>query len=211
MYIPKQFCQNDIDALIETMRQIRLGALVISVQDQLISTQIPFLVKHKGEDVVLEGHVSRANQLWQHAMPGNKSLVIFQGVHAYIHPGWYPTKKIDGRVVPTWNYEAIHCSGSIAYQDSKEWILKHVTELTNEMESGQETPWKVSDAPEEYIQAAAQGIVGLRFKVDKIEGVVKMNQHHSIDNRLGAIDGLSQSPKANDQKVAQIMKKQITN
>ncbi len=211
MYIPKQFRQNDTDELIETMRQIRLAALVISAQDQLVSTQIPFLVKIEGEDIVLEGHVSRTNQLWQHALPGNKSLVIFQGAHAYIHPGWYPTKKIDGRVVPTWNYEAIHCSGSIVYQDSKEWIMKHVEELTNEMESDQQIPWRVSDAPEEYIVAAAQGIVGLRFKVDKIEGVVKMNQHHSFDNRLGAIEGLSKSHKANDQKVSQIMKKQITN
>jgi transcriptional regulator len=87
MYIPKQFHQSDQDALVATIRTIKLGALVIFSQEKFISSHIPFIVKEEGNDLMLEGHVARANELWQHALIENKALVIFQGAHAYIHPG----------------------------------------------------------------------------------------------------------------------------
>ncbi len=134
-------------------------------------------------------------------------MVLFQGHHAYIHPGWYPSKTKTGRVVPTWNYEAVHCYGEVKHHTETPWLLEHVTELTKQQEKNQEHPWEVSDAPEDYIHTMIQGIVGITLRVEHMEGSLKMNQHHAEENRVGVIEGLSNAQIPHACAVAQMMQK----
>jgi transcriptional regulator len=207
MHIPKHFRQDDRDALLQTIRAIKLGALVIFSENRFLTTQIPFVAKEDSRTIILEGHVSRVNEIWKHASQDNKAMVIFQGPHAYIHPGWYATKAKTGKVVPTWNYQAVHCHGYAENQQSEQWILQHIEELTKENEQNRESPWHIADAPPDYINALIKGIVGIRITVEQIEGALKMNQHHPTENRLGVIEGLSKSPRPADCEIAQMMRK----
>lgn len=205
MYIPKQFQLEDKLPLIEAIRDIKLGVLIIFAENRFFASHIPFLIKEQNEKLVLEGHVSKANDLWKVALPQNKAMVIFQGPNAYIHPGWYPLKAKTGKVVPTWNYQVVHWYGHAENIQSEQWLLEHVNELTHHKEKEHENPWSVSDAPEEYIEALVKGIVGIRVHLEDIEGSLKMNQHHPEENRLGVIEGLSKSSKPYECEVAQIM------
>jgi transcriptional regulator len=56
----------------------------------------------------LLGHIAIANPQWKSAAPGAGALAIVSGPQAYISPSWYEAKARHGRVVPTWNYEAVH-------------------------------------------------------------------------------------------------------
>src|ERR1700733_675312 len=112
MYIPTHFRQEDKNSLIKIIQSIKLGVLIIYAENQYFSAHIPFLVKNEpNANLMLEGHVSRANPIWKMASPENKVMVIFRGAEAYIHPGWYPAKAKNGKVVPTWNYQVINCYG----------------------------------------------------------------------------------------------------
>lgn len=206
MYIPKHFQVEDKTTLIDTIRAIRFGALIIFSENNFFSVQIPFIAKENDNSINLEGHVSKINEIWKHASKGNKAMVIFQGAHAYIHSGWYATKFKTGKVVPTWNYEAVHCFGYAEQQQSEQWILQHVEELTKENEENKESPWYLSDAPADYINMLIKGIVGIKIHVDKIEGALKMSQNHPLENRLGVIEGLSKSSNVYECEVAKIMR-----
>lgn len=206
MYIPKSFEQNDTDSLIHAIETIKFGVLVIYADNQFYSCHIPFIIKKNKEHIQLEGHVAIKNEIWKMANRTNKAIVIFQGVNAYIHPGWYPSKDKNGKVVPTWNYQAIHCHGFAENELSETWLLNHVTELTKQNENHREIPWEVSDAPCEFINKLIKGIVGIKIDVLQIEGALKMSQHHTKENILGAIQGLSDSNNPHDMEVSKIMR-----
>lgn len=205
MYIPSKYKQEDKQSLIDTIKAIKIGALIIFSENQFFSAHIPFLVKEYNHAIFLEGHVSRANEIWKFAIPQNKAMVIFQGPNAYIHPGWYPTKATTGKVVPTWNYQVVHCHGSAENQQSEQWLLEHVIQLTDNLEEDKKNPWSVTDAPEQYIKGLIKGIVGIKIQVDKLEGALKMSQYQAEENRLGVIEGLSKSQNYHECEVAKMM------
>ena len=154
-----------------------------------------------------EGHISKANAIYPRAKKDNQALVIFQGPNTYISPSWYKEKQKTGKVVPTWNYVAIHCHGAVEIIESSEWILEHLNKLTEHNESNREKPWQVSDAPKEFIDGLESHIVGIKIRINHIDASWKMNQHHSKENKLRVIKGLSASPQSHDQEVAKVMKK----
>lgn len=205
MYRRKEFRIEDKNAVIEAAKTIRFGALVIFSEGKFFSSHLPLLIREEKEQIILEGHVSRANELWKQANRENPAMAIFQGEHAYIHPGWYETKKTSGKVVPTWNYHVIHFHGWAEKQEAPNWLLNHLEQLVTHNEASQKEPWKVSDAPKDYIEGLTKAIVGIQFKVDRFEATLKMNQHHPEENRLGVIKGLKSSAHFRDQEVAKIM------
>jgi len=205
MYIPNQFKQTDQDILIDSIRKIKLGLLVIFSDNRFWTAHVPFLVKNSSESIWLECHVAKANEIWNVAHSANKAMVVFKGPHTYIHPGWYPAKAKTGKVVPTYNYHVIHCYGYCEKEVSQQWLVKHVQELTDENEKDQPIPWHTSDTPENFIQSLTKGIMGIKFYIEDIEGSLKMNQHHGEENRIGVIQNLSNSCKSQDQEVCKIM------
>jgi transcriptional regulator len=207
MYASRTTREDRQDVLIAAIRSIKFGALVVVSADGLSATHIPMLVREFPNGVVeLEGHVARPNDLWRVAQSGVPALAVFQGPQAYIHPGWYPTKKADGRAVPSWNYIAVHAHGILEAVEDPTWLRSHLSDLTDMSEADRPEPWALTDAPDDYLDSMMSAIVGLRLRVGRLEGNWKMGQRLRLENRLGAIDGLLASASTEDQEVAMVMR-----
>jgi transcriptional regulator len=205
MYVPKQFREERRDVLLDTIRTLQFASVVIKKEGEFLATHVPVLVRD-GASTVIEFHVSRANPLWKFAVDACPALVIIQGPQAYIHPGWFETKKQTGKAVPTWNYVAIHAQGPLQIVDDTSWLLRHLADLTRANEAGRSDSWAITDAPADYIEAMVRGIIGLELTVDRLDGAWKMIQHHPEQNRKGVIEALSASDNAGDREVAQVMR-----
>ncbi len=206
MYLPPHFKEERLDILQEAIRTSRLASLVTMTPAGMVASHIPLLYDPDPSPYgTLRGHVARANMQWRDSQSEIEALAIFAGPEAYISPAWYPTKKADGKVVPTWNYVAVHAYGRIAFFDDHERLLAIVTGLTNSHEGKRTDPWAVSDAPSDYIRARLKGIVGFAMLIARIEGKWKMSQNQPAENRQGTREGLEREGAAAEQDVAALM------
>ncbi len=147
MYVPPLFKEDRIDVLHDAIRRAGLATLVTLTPDGLIASHVPMLLDSEPAPYgTLLGHVARPNPQARGAVPGVQALAIFQGPDAYITPSWYATKRETGKVVPTWNYVAIHAYGPVAFFDDVERLRAIVTRLTERQEAARAAPWAVSDA-----------------------------------------------------------------
>ncbi len=191
MYVPPAFRETDEAAIHETMRAAPLASLVTATADGLLCTPLPLLLApEEGERGVLYGHLARANPHWR-APALAESLAIFSGPDAYVTPSWYATKRETGKVVPTWNYVAIHAYGTAEFFDEPDRLLAVVTRLTERHEGERPAPWAVADAPADFVAAQLRGIVGLRLPIARLEGKRKMSQNRSAADRAGVAAGLA--------------------
>jgi transcriptional regulator len=140
----------------------------------------------------LIGHLARPNPQARGAVPGVQALAIFQGPDVYITPSWYATKRENGKVVPTWNYVAIHAHGPVEFFDDTERLRDVVTRLTEREEQARADPWAVSDAPAAFIDGMLKGIVGFALPIARLEGKWKMSQNRPAQDRAGVVAGLEQ-------------------
>jgi transcriptional regulator len=157
----------------------------------------------------LLGHIAIANDQWQTAQPGAQALAIVHGPQAYISPSWYESKARHGRVVPTWNYEAVHLTGTIEFHQDTEWLRSFVTRLTQRHEGGRAHPWAVSDAPPEYIDGQLRAIVGVELTITAIEAKQKLSQNRSALDREGVVAGLRGEPGPGPAAIAGVMAAQL--
>lgn len=207
MYTPTQFREERPEVLSKAIRDIQLAVLVTATPGTYHATHAPMVLKEHDGAWTLEAHFARPNPHGTALAAGPlPSLAIFQGPQAYVSPSWYETKQIHGKVVPTWNYIAVHAHGQLEIVEDGRWLLQHLNDLTEANESYREQPWSVSDAPEDFIGKLSRAIVGLRLTVEKVEGSWKMAQHRPEGDRLGTLEGLAASPRAGDQAVAEIMR-----
>jgi transcriptional regulator len=206
MYTPKAFEVTDLPMLHAAMKQSELATLVTITTNGLVATHLPLLLEEtRGEFGTLTGHVSRANVQWRETDTHTEALIIFLGLDSYITPNWYPAKQETGRVVPTWNYAAIHAYGRITFIEDPEWLRTMVTDLTKKHEASFPAPWKVTDAPAVYIDSQLKAIVGFEFQIARLEGKQKFNQNRSEEDRLGVIEGLRELEDERKTQVAELM------
>jgi len=207
MYQTDHFDESRPEALHALIRARPLGVLVTLSASGLEANHIPFhLASDVGPKGSLLGHVARQNPVWKDVGQAGNGLLVFQGPSAYISPSWYPAKKEHGRVVPTWNYVVVHAHGTIKVHDDPVWIRRQVELLTSQMESSRESPWAVSDAPAEYVERLAQGIVGIELVIDRLVGKWKVSQNHPPANRAGVVEGLEASGRPSDAEMAQVIR-----
>ena len=205
MYIPPAFREEDLAALHATMREARLANLVTATTEGLAATPLPLLLSPvEGRYGTLYGHVARANPQWK-LPPAGDAMALFMGPDAYITPSWYATKREHGKVVPTWNYVAVHAYGPAEFFEDADRLLDVVTRLTNRHERPRSEPWAVTDAPDAFIAAQLKGIVGLRMPITRIEGKRKMSQNRSEADRTGVAAGLAASELAADRDAAKLI------
>ncbi|THK36408.1 FMN-binding negative transcriptional regulator [Ensifer sp. MPMI2T] len=202
MYTPPVFREDDRTTLHAMVREARLCHFVTATADGLIATPLPlFLDPDEGEHGTLHGHLAKANPQWK-TPPIGDAMAIFTGPDAYITPSWYASKREHGKVVPTWNYAAVHAYGPVEFYDDTERLLAVVTRLTDLHEQERPKRWAVSDAPEAFVQAQLKGIVGLRMPITRIEGKRKMSQNRPAADRAGVAEGLADSERVSDRIVA---------
>jgi transcriptional regulator len=210
MYIPPSNAEHDRSVIFDFIESNPLGALVTSSADGLFATHLPLVLhRTRGEHGTLEGHVARANPHHRQALTSNEALVIFTGPEAYITPSWYAAKQEHGKVVPTWNYVAVHAYGTLRFIEDEAYLRRHLEELTTRHESQRPEPWAVTDAPADYISAMVKAIVGVELTITRLEGKWKMSQNRSAADIAGVVRGLSASEDAEERAVGNIVRDAI--
>ncbi|WP_236209085.1 FMN-binding negative transcriptional regulator [Pseudomonas tohonis] len=206
MYLPASFRQEDLAELHLQMRQSRLATLVCQGADGLVASHLPLLLETgDGEYGTLHGHIARANPQWRALADGAEALVVFNGPDAYVSPAWYAAKAEHGKVVPTWNYIAVHAYGQAEVFDDAERLLHLVGRLSDQHEAGRPQPWALGDAPRDYIDAMLRAIVGFALPIRRIEGKWKLGQNRSQADQAGVREGLAGSADERDRELARRM------
>lgn len=197
MYVPAHFNEPRVEVLHAAMRRAGLATLVSLTSDGLIASHLPLLLDPDPAPYgTLVGHLARANPHTHRADPGVQTLAIFQGPEAYITPSWYAAKQETGKVVPTWNYTAIHAYGTLEVFDDPDRLLGVVSRLTDHHEAGRTPPWAVSDAPADFVQGMLKGIVGIALPIVRLEGKAKLSQNRPAGDQARVIDGLRAEGRA---------------
>jgi transcriptional regulator len=192
MYATRHFEETRLDVMHALIAANPLGSLVRHGPDGLVADHVPFEIDAPTDDAplgILRAHVARNNPVWRES--GSEAMVLFQSPTAYVSPGFYEEKPLTGKVVPTWNYAVVHARGKLAVVDDAAWLLSLVERLTNRHEAGRAHPWKVDDAPRQYIDAMLKAIVGIEIRVDRIEGKWKISQDDGAVNQSRIADGLA--------------------
>lgn len=191
MYLPRHFEETDVKMLHQLVRAHPFGALVTLAASGLEANHVPFLLQADPPPYgTLHAHIARANPLWHDFARDVQALVIFQGPQTFVSPSWYPSKKETTKVVPTWNYAVVHARGHIRVIEDPAWLRAHVEGLTNRHEAERPAPWKVTDAPVDYIEKMIAAIVGLEIPVSQLVGKWKVSQNRLPRDREGVIEGL---------------------
>jgi len=191
MYRPPAFREDRIEVMHALIRSHPLGALVTAAESGLTAGHLPFLIEETASGLgVLRAHLPRANDQLGALRAGGEALMIFQGPQAYVTPSWYPSKAEHGKVVPTWNYVAVHAWGAPRVVDDAAWVRGQVERLTAAREADRASPWAVADAPEDFVAAQIRGLVGLEIPIARIEGKWKASQNRSEADRRGVVAGL---------------------
>ncbi|HVJ40038.1 MAG TPA: FMN-binding negative transcriptional regulator [Dongiaceae bacterium] len=208
MYLPTHFTETRTDRLQQAIASAGLATIVTMTAEGMEASHIPLhydpapAADGSAPHGTLYGHVAKANPQWRQFRADLDALAIFQGPDAYITPSWYETKRETGKVVPTWNYVAIHAYGRLKAFDDPARLLDLVTRLTARRENGRAKAWSVQDAPADYIDAMLKGIVGLELPIARLEGKWKMSQNRNAADQAGVIAGLEAEGEA---EVAEII------
>jgi transcriptional regulator len=205
MYQPEHFRVDDLGQMHALMRGRPFAALVSAGSLGLYATHLPTVLKDHAPHGLIECHLARANPHWKDLAEGGEALMIFNGADGYVTPNWYPSKAEHQKVVPTWNYATVHAYGRPEVVHDKDWLRRHVSELTAQQESGEARPWALTDAPEAYIEVMLRGIVGFRFAITRLEGKWKMSQNREAKDRAGVVAGLDARATVDDVEMAELV------
>lgn len=204
MYLPPAFAEQRLDALHGIIRHYPLGTLVTAAPG-LTANHIPFVLHPDGGTHgfgLLRAHLARGNEQARLDEAQVGALVIFLGVDHYVTPSWYETKRLTGKVVPTWNYVAVHATGPMRVIDDAAWVRQQIQSLTEQHEAGRASPWAVADAPADFIAAQMRGIVGIEIDVVDLQGKWKLSQNRNRDDRMGVVEGLERDARDGDTAAA---------
>lgn len=206
VYIPSSNAEHRPEVLLDFIASHPFGALVTASAEGLFATHLPLVLdRTRGPLGMLEGHLARANPHHRRTPLTDEAMVIFTGPDAYITPAWYAAKAEHGRVVPTWNYVAVHVYGGLRIVEDDDFLRRHLEQLTDVHEAGREQPWAIGDAPAEYTGKLQRAIVGVELTITRIEGKWKMSQNRSSADIEGVIGGLAASPHERERSVAAIV------
>lgn len=191
MYQPKQFEETRPEVLRALVQQHPLALLITLSDEGLQADPIPLLWRENAAgQVLLAGHVARANPLWQRTRFDTEVLAVFQGPQHYISPGWYATKAEHGRAVPTWNYVTLQARGPLRVVQDAAWLRQLVEDLTTQQEAPLHQPWQVADAPVDYIEKMLAAVVGIEIAVTQLTGKWKVSQNQPAQNQASLVQAL---------------------
>lgn len=207
MYIRDIFKQQDKNALAACIKQNPLAMLVINGDPYPSVYHVPLLLVHNDDQWRLKGHIAIANPLAD--VEKSSLVVVFNGADAYVSPGYYATKKVDPRVVPTWNYATVQVQGTLKIRHDAAWKLDLLRQLTQTHEADLTQPWKITDAPADYIEKMLKGIVGIDIKINDIQGKWKVSQNQPVENKQSVADHLGATASEKNKAMAALVKERI--
>jgi len=210
MYLPSHFEETRVEVLHQLIREHSLAVLVTLGSEGLNANHIPFEIDPEPAPFgTLRGHVARANPVWRTFSKDVEPLVIFQGPQTYITPSWYQTKKETGKVVPTYNYVVVHAYGPLRPIEDQVWLRGLVERLTHRYEAARSEPWKVTDAPSDFIEKMLGAIVGMEIPITKLVGKWKVSQNRPSADRDGVVRGLREMNDADAIAMADLVKESV--
>jgi transcriptional regulator len=208
MYNPAHFVEDRADVLTAFIEQHPLASLINCGADGPEASHVPMVFHPEtGPHGVLRCHLARANSQWKSIVDSSSVLAVFAGAEHYITPGWYPSTQEHGKVVPTWNYVAVHVRGTARLMQTPEELLAHLKEMTGRNEHAFEKPWRVESAPAEYIHGLMNAIVGIEVAVSSIQGKWKASQNRTRTDREGVVAGLTELNTPESLEMSEIVRK----
>ena len=202
MYIPEFNRQEDRSAILAFMRANPFAILITTAEGVPFATHLPLLIDETGDQLVVQGHMARANAHWKSMNESEESLVIFHGPHAYISPSLYEHRES----VPTWNYAAVHVYGEPTLFTDEESLRATLHRMIDTFESSYMAQW--SELSEQYQSRMMKHIVGFNIKVKRLEGKFKLSQNRTKGEQARVIQCLNQSQDSNISGVAQLMQRE---
>lgn len=201
MYIPSSFEETDCDTLHDFIEEHSFATLFSQSEAGSMASHLPLLIdKYSGPSGTLIGHFAKANPQWKQA-DGKQVLVTFHGPHAYVSPEWLPAKN----VVPTWNYVAVHASGTLKLQTDPDQLLSIVKRYVEHYETTRQHPWSLDEPDADFVEILLDAIVGFEIEIEHLEGKWKLSQNHDEGRREAVIAGLRESGGSNQLRVADLM------
>lgn len=208
MYLPSHFEESRPEVLHALMAEFPMAIVVALTDAGLSANPLPLMFDaHAGPAGTLRGHVARANPLWREARTDVEALAIFQGPQAYVSPGWYPSKQEHGKAVPTWNYVVVQARGHLRFIDDAAWLRDFVGALSARHEAGRSEPWKLEDAPQDYIAQTLKAIVGFELELTSLSGKWKVSQNRPAADRAGVAAGLRAATSSDAHAMATLVER----
>ncbi|MBO20478.1 MAG: transcriptional regulator [Chloroflexi bacterium] len=205
MYLPRYYEVDDRERLFQFMRDNGFGILFSHTGDEPMASHLPFVVDEEGgEQGLIIGHMARANRQWRYA-DGQQVLVVFHGPHSYVSPTWYREED----VVPTWNYVAVHATGTFRAVGDKAGMEENVARLTDFYEASQPQPWQ-ADFSTEYSEQMMKRVMGFEIEITRLQGKWKLNQNHPEPRRRRVAEQLSRSSGDADRQIAGLIEEDIS-
>lgn len=203
MYTPKPFREPDADANLDFVEQQGFGALISTGSAGPVITHLPVLVdRDRGRLCLLRAHVAKANDHWR-SLDDQPATMVFNGPHCYVSAGWYR----EPRVVPTWNYVAVHLHGTARLVSGVDETRQMVADFVDHFESGMHHPWTIPEDERDFMDGLLSGIVAFTIDVERVEASWKLNQNHAPSRRQRVIEALRQSGKPAELQVADLMQR----
>ena len=151
------------------MRRHSFAVMTSAVDGEIYATHLPFIFKQdEGEHGTLYGHISARNPQVDCLKAGARSMVVFNGPHAYISASWYAKPQ---RRVPTWNYISVKAKGAPEVLPQDVW-MDEMALLIDAYES--DNAWRLSEA-NDYAQRLMSGIVYFKMPIDDMTGMSKLS------------------------------------
>jgi transcriptional regulator len=202
MYIPEHFRLRDHATAISFMRANPFAILVSCTDDGPFATHLPFAIRDAGDQVILRGHVAKANPHWRHLERHSHCLAIFHGPHSYVSASNYVTREN----VPTWNYGAMHVYGDAHVFSAPEELLEVLHELMGVFEPAYAEQW--ASLSQAYRERMLSHIVGFEITVKDIEAKFKLSQNRTREEQENVIASLGRAPDSAVSGVARLMREQ---
>ncbi|MDO4699862.1 MAG: FMN-binding negative transcriptional regulator [Moraxella sp.] len=192
MYLPNIFAEKDMSVIKALVVKHPLGVLISLQNGKIQANHLPFVLISQADTCQLITHIAKANPVYDD-LDNQEVLVVFTGEQGYVSPNWYPSKQQHHRHVPTWNYQVVHMRGVARVLTDKKSLMFVIGQLTKQQEGAQPKPWKIKDAPADFVDGLLEHIVALRIDVTDIQAKSKLSQNRDMVDFLGVIDGLTQS------------------
>ncbi len=180
MYAPSHFKIEDLNSIEEFVKKNSFATIISSSDSYPFASHTPLLIRKKGEDYFLYGHLARANKHTKYFERGTKVLVVFQGAHGYISS--YAKDPEEMSILPTWNYQLVHARGELNVLSDEE-LRTFMHTLTDTLEKDQPKSMDLKNYPEKGLQDYLKRIIGFEIKVTEWFGCFRMNQNRTSEIR----------------------------